>query len=72
MKIRGSKLRGAGRVATTGHPQIEFSLGALKGEAGAPCPPVSRQKGVRGASRAREGVRGLPQYEKGTHRLNFD
>ena len=45
--------------------KFRIILGALKGQVGAALPPVSRRVRVRGASWAREGVRGLPQHEYG-------
>ena len=47
-------------------PKFRIIFGALKGQAGAPLPRVSRRVRVRGASWAREGVQGLPQHELGT------
>ena len=38
----------------------------MRARLGADLPLVSRRVRVRGASRAREGVQGLPQHEQGT------
>ena len=44
-------------------PKFRIIFGALKNEAGAALPPMSKRVRVGEASRAREGVRGLPQHE---------